>query len=271
MKLRKNLLMILFVTFGSLFLLSPSNGEIIHLKDGRTLEGQVIRNNSTVTIIAPGGVFQFPESDLFRKEEWKTNSVTATDLTTMPTTVMSDSKKEKPMSEPNPVVQIETTLGTFKVELFEDDCPNTTANFIHIAEKGMYDGALFHRVIKDFVIQGGDPGTKSGPPALWGTGGPGWQIKCELGPHKHERGVLSMAHAGKNTGGSQFFVVLQRSHTAHLDGMHTVFGKVIEGMDTIAAIEKTPLGPGDRPVTKVAMTKVTVISKRNHEYIPVKN
>jgi len=175
------------------------------------------------------------------------------------------------VSEPNPVLQIETTLGTFKVELFEDDCPNTTANFVHIAEKGMYDGALFHRVIKDFVIQGGDPGTKSGSPALWGTGGPGWQIKCELGPHKHERGVLSMAHAGKNTGGSQFFVVLDRSHTAHLDGMHTVFGKVIEGMDIVAAIEKAPLGAGDRPVTKIAMTKVTVISKRDHEYVPAKN
>jgi len=175
------------------------------------------------------------------------------------------------MSEANPVLQVETNLGTFKVELFEDDCPNTTANFVHIAEQGMYNGALFHRVIKDFVIQGGDPGTRDKPPHTWGTGGPGWNIDCELGPHKHERGALSMAHAGPNTGGSQFFVVLQRSHTTHLDGKHTVFGKVIEGMDIIEKIEAAKLGAGDRPVSKIQMNKVTVISKRGHEYLPKKN
>ena len=250
MNYSKNLTVFCLYVICGLLSFASLPGETLYLKDGRILKGDVILNGDTITIITPGGILQFDKEKVYTK-------ITP--------------EEEKSMAEPNPVVQIETNVGTFKVELFEDECPNTTANFIHIAEQGMYDGALFHRVIKDFVIQGGDPGTKSGPPALWGTGGPGWKIKCELGPHKHERGALSMAHAGKDTGGSQFFVVLQRSHTAHLDGMHTVFGKVIEGMDTIENIESAPLGPGDRPVSKIAMTKVTVISKRDHEYIPVKN
>ncbi|MBX0356161.1 peptidylprolyl isomerase [Halobacillus sp. Nhm2S1] len=113
-----------------------------------------------------------------------------------------------------------------QIELYEEAAPNTVANFEKLANDEFYDGLTFHRVIPDFVIQGGCPnGT--------GTGGPGYTIKCETegNPHKHERGTLSMAHAGKDTGGSQFFVC--HSPQPHLDGRHTVFGKVVEGVDTV--------------------------------------
>ena len=118
-----------------------------------------------------------------------------------------------------------------KVEFFEKDAPNTVANFIKLSESGFYNGLTFHRVIPDFVIQGGCPnGT--------GTGGPGYKINCELdGANQyHDRGVLSMAHAGRNTGGSQFFICHSRTNTAHLDRNHTCFGKVVEGLDVIDAV-----------------------------------
>ena len=123
---------------------------------------------------------------------------------------------------------ITTDKGPLKVELYENDAPNTVANFVKLAKEGFYEGLTFHRVIPEFVVQGGCPqGT--------GVGGPGYEIDCELSGENqyHDKGVLSMAHAGRNTGGSQFFIVLSRAHTAHLDGNHTCFGKVVEGVDTI--------------------------------------
>lgn len=117
------------------------------------------------------------------------------------------------------------------VELYEAEAPGTVANFVKLAKDGFYDGLTFHRVIPDFVIQGGCPnGT--------GTGGPGWRIKCETSGEKqyHDRGVLSMAHAGKDTGGSQFFVCHSRNNTAHLDGVHTCFGRVVEGIEVVDEI-----------------------------------
>ncbi len=119
-----------------------------------------------------------------------------------------------------------------KVEFYDNDAPGTVANFTKLAKQGFYDGLTFHRVIPDFVIQGGCPkGT--------GTGGPGYKIPCETtgGNQYHDRGVLSMAHAGPNTGGSQFFICHSRKHTAHLDGVHTCFGKVVEGLDVIDEIK----------------------------------
>lgn len=118
-----------------------------------------------------------------------------------------------------------------KVEFYENDAPNTVKNFCDLAQKGFYDGLTFHRVIPDFVIQGGCPNGS-------GTGGPGYKIKCELtGENQyHDRGVLSMAHAGRDTGGSQFFICHSRKNTAHLDRNHTCFGKVVEGLDVIDAI-----------------------------------
>jgi peptidyl-prolyl cis-trans isomerase B (cyclophilin B) len=138
---------------------------------------------------------------------------------------------------------ISTEKGDMKVEFYQNDAPNTVANFTKLAKDGFYDGLTFHRVIPDFVIQGGCPnGT--------GAGGPGYQIDCELNGDNqfHDRGVLSMAHAGRNTGGSQFFICHSRTNTAHLDRNHTCFGKVVEGVDVIDDIRQ-----GDK------MLKVTVV------------
>ena len=133
---------------------------------------------------------------------------------------------------------IKTSKGDMKVEFYADDAPNTVANFIKLAENGYYDGLKWHRVIPDFVIQGGCPNTREGVSGMPGTGGPGYQIDCELngGNQYHDRGVLSMAHAGPNTGGSQFFVCHSRNNTSHLDGVHTCFGKVIEGVEVVDEI-----------------------------------
>ena len=127
--------------------------------------------------------------------------------------------------------EIHTEKGMMKVRFYEKDAPGTVENFIKLAKQGFYDGLNFHRVIPDFVIQGGCPdGT--------GAGGPGYTIKCELDGELqyHDRGVLSMAHAGRNTGGSQFFICHSRTNTSHLDRNHTCFGKVIEGLEVIDAI-----------------------------------
>lgn len=128
---------------------------------------------------------------------------------------------------------ITTAKGVMTVEFYEKDAPNTVKNFIDLSEKGFYNGLTFHRVIPNFVIQGGCPnGT--------GAGGPGYSIDCELkGDNQfHDKGVLSMAHAGRNTGGSQFFICHSRTNTAHLDRNHTCFGKVVEGVDIIDAIRQ---------------------------------
>ncbi|MEB3283777.1 MAG: peptidylprolyl isomerase [Candidatus Sericytochromatia bacterium] len=134
---------------------------------------------------------------------------------------------------------IETVKGTIELELFEADAPNTVANFEKLAQSGFYDGTTFHRVIPDFMIQGGDPLSKelpAGHPQV-GTGGPGYKIKCETAgnPHRHLQGTLSMAHAGKDTGGSQFFIT--HTETPWLDGKHTVFGRVLTGQDVVDSIE----------------------------------
>jgi peptidyl-prolyl cis-trans isomerase B (cyclophilin B) len=137
---------------------------------------------------------------------------------------------------------IETTRGTVVAELYDDAAPATVANFEKLANSGYYNGTKFHRVIPDFVVQGGDPYSKGGEAAKGpvGTGGPGWTIKCETNgnPHKHKIGALSMAHAGKDTGGSQFFMVLSEQNTRHLDGVHTVFGQITKGLDVISQIRQ---------------------------------
>jgi peptidyl-prolyl cis-trans isomerase B (cyclophilin B) len=138
---------------------------------------------------------------------------------------------------------IRTEKGDMQVSFYEADAPNTVANFVKLAKEGFYDGVSFHRVIPDFVIQGGCPNSKEGASGMAGTGGPGYQIDCELkGDNQyHDRGVLSMAHAGRNTGGSQFFICHSRNNTSHLDRNHTCFGKVTEGLDVIDDIRE-----GDR-------------------------
>jgi len=138
--------------------------------------------------------------------------------------------------------EIHTDKGVMKVEFFDNDAPGTVENFVKLSKDGFYNGLTFHRVIPDFVIQGGCPdGT--------GMGGPGYNIRCELDGYNqyHDRGVLSMAHAGRNTGGSQFFVCHSRTNTSHLDRQHTCFGKVYEGLEVIDDIRQ-----GDT-ITKVVI------------------
>jgi cyclophilin family peptidyl-prolyl cis-trans isomerase len=133
-----------------------------------------------------------------------------------------------------------TSHGTIALELFDDDAPETVANFKKLASEGFYDGIIFHRVIPDFMIQGGCPqGT--------GTGGPGYTFADEFNDHKVVRGALAMANAGPNTNGSQFFIVTIDA-APWLDGKHTVFGRVADGMDAVDSIEGTPTGANDRPV-----------------------
>lgn len=129
--------------------------------------------------------------------------------------------------------EIHTKHGVMKVEFYEQDAPGTVANFVKLSKDGFYNGLTFHRVIPDFVVQGGCPNGI-------GNGGPGYQIKCELdgGNQYHDRGVLSMAHAGRNTGGSQFFICHNRRNTQHLDRNHTCFGKVVENVDIVDQIRQ---------------------------------
>ena len=131
------------------------------------------------------------------------------------------------------IAEIHTKKGTMKIKFFEEDAPKAVKNFIDLAEHGFYDGLIFHRVIPNFMVQAGCPNGI-------GNGGPGYKIDCELtGANQfHDRGVLSMAHAGRNTGGSQFFICHNRENTKHLDRNHTVFGKVFEGLDVIDTIRQ---------------------------------
>jgi peptidyl-prolyl cis-trans isomerase B (cyclophilin B) len=137
---------------------------------------------------------------------------------------------------------IETNRGTLTAELYDKEAPKTVENFEKLANAGFYDGVKFHRVIPGFVVQGGDPFSRDlapGDPRI-GTGGPGYKIKCETAgnPHRHVPGALSMAHAGKDTGGSQFFIVLNEESTKHLNGVHTVFGKITGGANLITQLQK---------------------------------
>lgn len=153
-----------------------------------------------------------------------------------PQAPQSETIKPDSMTQKTQYALIETEKGTMKAELYTQETPGTVQNFVDLANHNFYDGLTFHRVIPDFVIQGGCPRGD-------GTGGPGYRIKCETSAPRqyHDRGVLSMAHAGKDTGGSQFFICHCRENTQHLDGRHTCFGKVIEGLEVIDDIRQ-----GDR-------------------------
>jgi cyclophilin family peptidyl-prolyl cis-trans isomerase len=145
---------------------------------------------------------------------------------------------------------LHTNRGAVVVELFDEDAPKTVDNFLKLSRDGYYDGLIFHRVIKDFMIQGGCPeGT--------GTGGPGYEFEDEINQHKIVRGALAMANRGPNTNGSQFFIVTTEE-APWLDGKHTVFGRVAEGMDSVDAIEAVETGPQDRPADPVVIERVEV-------------
>jgi cyclophilin family peptidyl-prolyl cis-trans isomerase len=175
-----------------------------------------------------------------------------------------------------PRVRLKTNKGTIVLELFENEAPNTVANFISLVEAKKYDGTKFHRVIPNFMAQGGDPNTLDDDPGNDGGGGPGYTIACECyseKARKHFQGSLSMAHAGKDTGGSQFFLTC--IPTAHLNwaldkknSNHTVFGRIVEGLDVALALRQ---GDPERGREADFIESATVLRKRDHKYIPVKN
>ena len=165
---------------------------------------------------------------------------------------------EASAAKKNPQVLLKTPRGEILLELFEDQAPNTVANFVSLVESGFYDGTRFHRVIPGFMAQGGDPNSKDDDPRNDGSGGPGHTIECECtrpDTRMHFAGSLSMAHAGKDTGGSQFFIT--HLPTDHLNGRHTVFGRVVEGLPTARQLQKDD-----------AIESATVVRKRNHPYTP---
>lgn len=153
---------------------------------------------------------------------------------------------------------ISTNFGVIAVELFPDAAPKTVENFIKLAESSFYNGTKFHRVIKDFMIQGGDPNSKDDDWANDGTGGPGYAFEDEFNEHKAVRGALAMANSGPNTNGSQFFIVTAQA-TPWLDGKHTVFGRVVEGMEVIDKIESVATNENDHPLENVVVERVTVV------------
>lgn len=175
----------------------------------------------------------------------------AADKTQTGNTDNTTEKKEKKMADQKLIATLETSMGTMKLSLFYKQTPKTVSNFVTLAKKGFYDGLVFHRVIKDFMIQGGDPQGN-------GTGGPGYKFDDEfVATLKHsKKGILSMANSGPNTNGSQFFITLRA--TSHLDGRHTVFGELVEGEDVLDKIGATKTHHADKPITPVTMKKVTI-------------
>ncbi|MDB5225169.1 MAG: peptidyl-prolyl cis-trans isomerase, peptidylprolyl isomerase [Candidatus Adlerbacteria bacterium] len=196
-----------------------------------------------------------PLSDLYsirEQEPQQGQTEQAPASTTQQAAVQPISTNEKIMQ-----ATLHTTKGDIVIE-FSDATPNTVANFTKLASAGFYDGTKFHRVIKDFMIQGGDPLTKDDSMAgRWGTGGPGYQFADEISATNHNAvGTISMANSGPNTNGSQFFI--NTAENSFLDTKHTVFGHVVSGMEVVAAIEGTPVGAGDRPVEPMVITSVTL-------------
>jgi peptidyl-prolyl cis-trans isomerase B (cyclophilin B) len=162
--------------------------------------------------------------------------------------------------EPNPTASIQTDFGEISLELFEGEAPNTVANFITLAEQKFYDGLTFHRIVKDFMIQGGDPKGN-------GSGGPGYKFRDEIhgNPHKNVHYALSMANSGPNTNGSQFFIVTNPKGEKNLDTKHTVFGKVTKGFETVDKIAAVEV-KGETPKEPVKILSIKILSKRSHKY-----
>ena len=178
-------------------------------------------------------------------------------------------EESKPMSYENKVAELHTSAGEIDIRFFPDVAPNHVKNFIDLAQSGFYNGTKFHRTIPDFMIQGGDPNTKSGNPASWGTGGSGKYVNAEFNKIPHKRGIVSMARSNDpNSASSQFFIVVADSN--FLDGKYTVFGEVTKGMDVADKIVKAPAGGPERssPVNPVTLEKVVIRDAKDTEKGP---
>ena len=192
-------------------------------------------------------------------------SETAAATDTAPMTSAAPAAQEKPMSAyENKIAEIHTTAGEIDIRFYPDKAPNHVRNFLDLAQQGFYDGTKFHRIIPGFMIQGGDPNTKSGNPDSWGTGGSEKNVNAEFSDVSHKRGIVSMARAqSPNSASSQFFIVVADS--TFLDRQYSVFGEVTKGMDVADKIVNAPRGRNDRPNEPVAITKVIVRDARPDE------
>ena len=245
--------MLALIFAGCLALGPGAPGDTIKLKDGRSFEGKVIVGPGVYTVHADKKWYQF-----------RTGQVETLNGKPVAPAKAKTAAPAKKKGEKNPVVKISTDKGDMLVELFEDEAPNTVANFITLAEKGFYKGMSFHRIIPGCMAQGGCPYSKKGAKGRPGTGGPGYKIADEFSPAlKHSgRGIVSMANSGPNTNGSQFFICF--APAPHLNGRHTVFGKVIEGMDVLDKLEA--IGTRSGKPEEVVRFNIEVVSKRNHPY-----
>ncbi len=217
---------------------------------------------AAVIIIIAGGFLLYAKSRPMKVPDTKAG--TQADIESEAKTLVPETKTEEtktPMAtntnaKMTDTVVLKTSQGDIEIQLTPKKAPKTVANFEKLASSGFYDSTKFHRVIKGFMIQGGDPLTKDDSQmARWGTGGPGYQFQDEINDQKLVRGVLAMANAGPNTNGSQFFIVTAAA-TPWLDGHHTVFGKVVKGMDVVDKIENTPTGERDIPKTPVVIESI---------------
>lgn len=217
----------------------------VKLRNGQAYEGTVKYVGKIVTVIQGDAVFQFKISEVAE---------------------MNGKTIEQ---EKNPIIRIATSMGDIYAELFEDAAPNTVANMIQLAESGFYNGMAFHRVIPGFMAQGGCPNSKRGATGTPGTGGPGYTFDNETDTGlKHDgKGILSMANSGADTNGSQFFICF--TETPWLNGKHTVFGKVTQGLDVLDKIEK--IGTQSGKTKEDVRFNIEVVSKRDHEYKVKKN
>ncbi len=282
MPLRRSIVIVVAVALLASTLPLLAEQGVVVLKDGTKHSGEVVQNDKdkVVTVSGPDGLFQFKQELVEKVAFAKAGAAaSAADSQNQPSTgapagaAAAGEPQQKGdtkdvAKEKLPVVTIATSMGNIVCELFEDDAPNTVANFISLIEKGFYNGTKFHRVIKDFMIQGGDPNSKGPNVETWGTGGPGYAFEDEPSSRKNERHALSMANAGPNTNGSQFFIITKKDGTPWLDGKHTVFGRVIQGQDIADAIEKVPTALRERPQTDVVINKVIIDYKRGHRYEP---
>ena len=174
------------------------------------------------------------------------------------TTTQTTKPKMETTTKDTATVIMHTTMGDVTLSLYRKDSPKTVENFLKLSREGFYNGVRFHRIIKDFMIQGGDPLSKDDSQmARWGTGGPSYMFADEFNKHKLVRGSLAMANSGPNTNGSQFFIVTKDS-TPWLDGKHTNFGEVTAGLDIVMKMDAVATGSGDRPVTPITITSIEV-------------
>lgn len=187
-----------------------------------------------------------------------TNSSLAVEETPAANTTIMTPDQQPDLTKEYSQALLKTNYGNITVKFYAVDAPVTVNNFLNLAKAGFYDGTKFHRVIKDFMIQGGDPLSKGTDTALWGTGGPGYQFQDEINTHKLVEGSLAMANAGAGTNGSQFFIVTTKE-TPWLDGHHTNFGEVVAGMDVVKKIEAAATGANDRPLEDVFINSIELL------------